>query len=553
MSVESIGRDISDVQASISAMGLSPELYVPEIGFGEDEEKAYEAPFAPQLLAGLQIFARLFCGDAKKAWAHLAAEMQAGKTGVVCVVLRLLLRNIKTLHIRPERIFIITGMSDNAWTKQTRERVPELFRKNVQHNGNLKRVKEKLILMAKGEHLKNCLVVLDESHFASQYSNRPSKEVFETMHSLCPIELWAENNVRLITISATDPALTLGMVDRRHIARDFRLLTTPAYQSVASLQSEGRLLDSFKIKDETNLQQFLNILDSKFGTEPLYHILRPQRVKNAWVQETLRRMRPDCDVIAWDSSSSSKRGSASDGSSTSDIEDINEILTSRPTKPTFIIIKDMFYASKTLCDTHVGALYDRCAAKDDTNLQSLLGRTCGYGKSKRTIVFTSLDTVEYYLKYWRDITSATTITGEEAEALSGRMAGVVACGGAGSAAVLSVSSSRAMPIVKRGDAPPPEPSRRADPSDKEHRVFDTQEAAIEFAKTIKNKETGKIIKFNKRTDATAPKELRKGDKNPTADDLADRMWGINTKNPARLIPTEDGKWCVYWRPSLVTA
>jgi len=137
---DTFGRDIADMEASIGSMGLIPELYVPDIGVGEDEAEAYKAPFPAQLLAALQIFARMFCGAAKKAWAHLAAEMQAGKTGVVCAVLRLILRNIKTLQIRPDRVFLITGMSDNAWTKQTRERVPEPFRKNVHHNGNLKQV-----------------------------------------------------------------------------------------------------------------------------------------------------------------------------------------------------------------------------------------------------------------------------------------------------------------------------------------------------------------------------------------------------------------------------
>jgi len=533
---DTFGRDIADMEASIGSMGLIPELYVPDIGVGEDEAEAYKAPFPAQLLAALQIFARMFCGAAKKAWAHLAAEMQAGKTGVVCAVLRLILRNIKTLQIRPDRVFLITGMSDNAWTKQTRERVPEPFRKNVHHNGNLKQVKEKLIRLAKGEHLRNCLVVLDESHFASSYDNRPAKEVFETLHSLCPIELWAENNVRLVTISATDPALTIGIADQRHIARDIRLLTTAAYQSVEGMRGEDRLLSTFALKDDEALRHYLGVLDKKFGAEPLYHILRPQRAKNAFVQETLQTLRPGCEVIAWDSSASSKRSSASDGASTASIEDINDILKVRPAKITFIVIKDMFYASKTLCDTHVGALYDRCGGKDDTNLQSLLGRACGYGKSKRTIIFTSLATVSNYLKFWRDISVLAPIRGEDAAALGGKMAGVVASG-----AGLGVASSRAMPVVKKDDAPVPAP--RAADTDKDHRVFDTQDKAIEFAASF-----GK--KFNRRS-TEAPKVLLVDGKNPSVDYLVGRMWGLHEKIPMRFIPTVDGKWCVYWRPSLV--
>ena len=452
---DSISRDIADISASIISMGLVPELYTPDV-FREDEAEAYQDIYPAQLLAALHIFVRLF-GNAKKAWAHLAAEMQAGKTGVVCGVIRLIMRNIKHIQIQPDRIFILTGMSDNAWTKQTRDRVPQSCHDNVQHNGNLKRIKEKLIRLRKDGHLKNVLIVLDESHFASRCTNRPSKEIFETLRELCPVDKWSENNVRMITISATDPALVLGVAESKPIAYTVKLQTMPDYQSVESMNLEGRLLETFNFKGDACLTRFLSVLDTRFHGAPLYHIMRPERKKNQWVREALERLRPDCEVIAWDSSASSKRGSSSsaDGSTISSIDDINDILREVPTKPTFIIIKDMFYASKTLCDRHVGALYDRCGAKDDTNLQSLLGRGCGYGKSKRTIIFTSVaETVENYLRIWRDITPSDHITGREAEALSGKMAGIVVTGSNSSAsAVLGVAQTRAMPIASQRVAP----------------------------------------------------------------------------------------------------
>jgi len=482
-----LSRDIDDMVTSIQRAGFSADLYEPDLPPEEGEVDAYKAPFLPQLLAGLQIFARLFCTLDNKAWAHLTAEMQAGKTGVVCVVLRLILQNLKLklLPVLPSGVFLITGMSDNAWVKQTRERVPKLFHDNVQHNGNLHRVKTKLHLMAKGEYLKNCLVVLDESHFASNCANRPSKEVFKTMRELCPIELWAKNNVRLITISATDPALTLAIADAKHIARDFKLMTTPEYQSVESLNSEGRLLESFPIKDDTSLRQMLAVLESKFGSEPLYHILRPQVKKNAYVQDALKSLCPDAEVMPWDSSATSKRSNTGETSSTAGIEDINEILSVKPAKRTFIVIKDMFYASKTLNDAHVGIMYDRCGAKDDTNLQSLLGRACGYGKSRRTIIFTSVsETVENYLKYWLPLRAETRIGGKVAEDLDRRMAGVVAKGDA-----LGISSTRAIPIAMGGggsSAAAPAPKRKVVQEDDFLSVwspwFNTEEDCIHWWK-----------------------------------------------------------------------
>jgi hypothetical protein len=85
---------------------------------------------------------------------------------------------------------------------------------------------------------------------------------------------------------------------------------------------------------------------------------------------------------------------------------------------------------------------------------------------------------------------------------------------------------------------------KAEDTDKDHKVFDTQTAAIEFGKTLG-------IKFNERKSSDPPKGLQTNGKNPSSDELFKRMWGINNKNCVRMIPTCDGKWCVYWRPSLL--
>ena len=41
------------------------------------------------------------------------------------------------------------------------------------------------------------------------------------------------------------------------------------------------------------------------------------------------------------------------------------------------------------------------------------------------------------------------------------------------------------------------------------------------------------------------------EKNPSSDELFNRMWGINDKTCVRMVPTIDEKWCLYWRPSLI--
>lgn len=76
-------------------------------------------------------------------------------------------------------------------------------------------------------------------------------------------------------------------------------------------------------------------------------------------------------------------------------------------------------------------------------------------------------------------------------------------------------------------------------------MFESQDEAISFGKTLG-------AKLNKRTTSYAPKELQTDRKNPSTAELFNRMWGINNKNCVRMIPTSDEKWCVYWRPSLIS-
>jgi hypothetical protein len=412
----SIESKIADTETSLSMMGFKvgfSNLWAPEFGWDDERDKeAMEDPFLPQYLAALQIMAYFF-GTPKKSWCHIAAEMQAGKTGVICALIRLMLvsANYRIINIKPESIFILTGMSDTAWKKQTKDRMPhESVRHNVNHSGGLSRVRAALMLKASREGgLKNLLVALDESHIAARCNNRPAKEIFDTLASLCPVEKWAENNIHFITISATDPAATVGVGSAKEYAKVIRLLTSDAYQSVESLKNAGRLHQTFNLVDKPSVSRLISFIDETYGEDAnLYHIIRPKASKGAAVEEAIRELCPTASVIRWDSSKSSS-SSVTDESSTASVTDINEILGLEPEVPTFIILKNMFYASKTLEDEHVGVLHDRRTGKPDTNLQSLLGRACGYEKSQTTHIFTEMQIVDEYISFWRDLPAEENI------------------------------------------------------------------------------------------------------------------------------------------------
>ena len=421
-----------------------------------DDDESEEDPHVPQMLAALQIFCWMFGNAVLRAWVHLAAEMQGGKSGVINALIRLVIQNYDTLGINPQRIFVLTGMSDDAWREQTRKRLPTTVRPNVHHNGGLKKVQAQLHKLAGADGLRNILIVLDESQVASAASNRVNVLVYTTLRELVPTSEWVARNIRILTVSATDPAKVLAMEGCDIPCRAVRLHTTAAYQSVGSLWKEKRIraLEDFgdigtSAKSMTELARTVHAYE-----KPLWHILRPRQGKTADVEAKLLERFPHSQVVTWDSTSP-KTGAGDDASSegTKDLADINVLLRKAPETHSFILLKNMFYASKTLDDTNVGLLWDRMGGVvggDNARLQSLLGRACGYGKSKWTVVYTSRDTVERYINVWRElcynVEASRDADGYKATALHRRMPGVSAVETAAGARVV-ITKNTSNPVA----------------------------------------------------------------------------------------------------------
>lgn len=422
--------EIADAEMNVATKHKTT-LWEPEFGWQSVEIKGEVQEFhPPQKLAAYQIFNYLFCTTIQRCWVHLAAEMQAGKTGVITTLIRLILSNAAALRILPNRIFVLTGMNDDAWKIQTRERMPVAISEGIQHNKGLVKIAARLRSLAGSEHLSNVLIVIDESHIAAAMRNQPNKHIYQTLVELCPPEKWEERNIRIVTISATDPVKTLAISETSlPKAAIVRLHTTSKYQSIEKLLTTSRIryLEEFgAITTPRATAEFVRAVRTEFADKPFYHIIRAPVGKINAVEGMIKEAFPDAAIRRWDAATKSKSKADGDSSSVTSMEDINTLLETPPEINTFIIIKNMFYAAKTLNDEHVGVLWDRLSSKDDTTLQSLIGRACGYKKSTRTIVYTSRQTVENYRKCWRELcTSAhpSSTYEMEAKALDKKMTG----------------------------------------------------------------------------------------------------------------------------------
>jgi hypothetical protein len=109
---------------------------------------------------------------------------------------------------------------------------------------------------------------------------------------------------------------------------------------------------------------------------------------------------------------------------------------------------------------------------------------------------------------------------------------------------LSELSMTSTEKIKRTRAP------KASPMDKAWKVCGSEDEARAYIQRVFNKT------INKRS-GDAPEEIRKrcNGQNPTVEYIIETMWGLslheNDKTLYRVMPTNDGRWVIYWRPSKV--
>ena len=312
-----IAEELDNARSQIQEAGFEFELWKPETGYRMQTHPDVKAdPKDAQLLAAYQCFLALdfvkkvdsgsalgacaagshdsadgkspISSDDERIWVHLQAEMQAGKTGVVWALIRLILKNFSKKYElskrgkRPEgwpsfnadNIMVVTSCRNCEWKHQ----MSGEFSHFIDSSPKLEALKAHLLALASanGGVIKNVLIVIDESHIADCEANRPN-EVLKTLSELTQNQMFARN-VRVLTISATDPA---ALEDPR-LRKAVRLRTADTYQSVKTLHEEGHDHTSLLLPDLPKTSQirsmsFPEIVSQNsptFSIEP--HISHPQ-------------------------------------------------------------------------------------------------------------------------------------------------------------------------------------------------------------------------------------------------------------------------------------
>ncbi len=308
------------------------------------------------------------------------ALTQSGKTGSMLSVIHHFL-NDPSLSTSLDNIFIITGISSNDWVSQTKLRFPHSLHKHIYHRNNL------IQFFIDIESKRDALVILDEVHIASK-SKQSLASIFNLLH-FNDSDFIYRNSIRFVFFTATPN--NIPFFSDNDNADIVKMIPPNDYTSVFDLLRNDQILPFKDLADFTNVNELKHFILSRYDS-PRFHIIRTHSnsVNNNFKQNrTIFLFKK-----VWGTHANFILDDLS--------FDFNSILSSPPSKHTFIFIKERLRCAKTILKTHVGVLYERItnSPKVDSIIQGLVGRATGYDSHSQLVVFSHLPSILIYSDIW---------------------------------------------------------------------------------------------------------------------------------------------------------
>jgi len=361
------------------------KLHEIKIKKGEERELVYKN----QKEAAVEICLELF--DRGKTIVTLIAEPQVGKTGTFLETAFLACTHPNDTHIvNPNNVFIITGMSDTDWQKQTKDDMLEPFKRRVYHRGLLNTQDRQDGFYTNLAHAKDALLIFDECHIANGKGHQISGMLRDL--GLLNLSVLKERNIKILDVSATPGATlndTLAWGEQNHSV--VILKSSESYTGFRHFIKENRLHESYDLTNEVELEKLITFVRSTFP-EPLWHVIRlPSKARKN--SDLLSKIQCVCAREGWHTELHS---------SVDRIEELDYHMSKRPKTHRFLLIKEFWRAGKRLDDTYFGIAHDAPTGDVNVAAQGLAGRLCGNDKKRgpgAPHVFTNKELINQYISW----------------------------------------------------------------------------------------------------------------------------------------------------------
>ena len=325
------------------------------------------------------------------------APVQWGKTGVIISLIHKYCMD-DDIFINPNNILIITGMSDNEWKKQTKDRLINELQPSVHHLHGI-------INMSFDDDFRDALIIIDECQIANQ-DEQSIRKMF-VRNNLHNINSLKERNIRIVQTSATpDNVLvdSLKYSDKEHYTCMVNIDLDDKNRSYKFFTD----INKKKLKESMDLTMISNVdilfEDILSFKKPRWHIIRIPSTKKETENDTIKNIqncaeKHNCDIKFHMMNQKIDKS-----------EEPEEIISRPPdsNKHTIILIKNKWRASKSFTDKYIGVVHDRFTLNKQifaTEVQGLAGRMVGHGKMKskvRPIIYCQVRCINEYINLFKN-------------------------------------------------------------------------------------------------------------------------------------------------------
>ena len=313
---------------------------------------------------------------------------QTGKTGCMTALIQ---HYILSYNIPIDNIYIITGLSDKEWKKDTKNRMPDAIISRVFHRANLSKtffrdIREK----------QNSLIIMDEIQIACVEDQTIHKTFREC--GFYDLDFLLENDIKLIQFSATPDGNMNDILDWKHHSAKVKLEPGEGYYGPKQAIEQNRVKQFQDLTIIDNVKELKECIESNYKI-PRYHLIRvPNKRENKDGSNNQSKVITNFKCVFGGNCEYNKNYLKTKKN------DINDILTKQPEKHTFIFICETYRCAKTIEKKFIGILYERYTFNpdDSTIIQGLFGRDTGYNNNGDSICYTNIASLENYIKLWDD-------------------------------------------------------------------------------------------------------------------------------------------------------
>lgn len=311
---------------------------------------------------------------------------QTGKTGCMTSLIQYY---VLSNNIPIDNIYIITGLSDKEWKKDTKNRLPESIASRVFHRANLLKtffrdIKEK----------KNSLIIMDEIQIACDEDQTIHKTFKDC--GFYDLDFLLKNDIKLIQFSATPDGNMNDILDWKYHSAKIRLQPGELYYGPKQAIEQKRVKQFKDLTKIDNVEALKQDITSSFKT-PRYHLVRvPTRRKNKDGTNNQSKVISNVKKIF------GKRYDYNKNYLKRKKSDINDTLKKQPVNHTFIFYCEILRCAKTQYKKYIGISYERYVSNpnDSSIIQGSFGRLTGYDDNGDSICYTNIPSLENYILLW---------------------------------------------------------------------------------------------------------------------------------------------------------